>query len=318
MRLPWRAVTRSVRFVLAAGILLAASSCRAGGAPSAGLSPFSPSSPTLKMANVGGYSLAYQCQGTGSPTVILEAGYTASGIDTYGQTILPLLARTTRVCTYDRAGDGISNPRPNRVRPLTGATQAGELHTLLRAISVGPPYIMVGHSYGGMLSREFAALYPGEVVGMVLIDASSEPEIPVYQRLHAGPWIDGTVTPAPNQRIDIDATVRQLEHASSLGAMPLVVITAGILQDRWLRTAPHLEAVAQTRLAMLSANSIHVLDGGIGHLIPTLDPRVVIESTQAVIQSVRVGTPLQPCTKVFRDHPSAECLSMGKLAHQQT
>src|SRR5437764_1277262 len=127
--------------------------------------------------DVGGYRLAYECAGTGRPTVILEAGYTASGIDTYGPVILPALARRTRVCTYDRAGDGLSDARPASVRPLTGATQAKELHTLLQVIRAGPPYVLVGHSYGGMISREFAALYPRQVAGMVLLEASSEPEI---------------------------------------------------------------------------------------------------------------------------------------------
>ncbi len=73
-------------------------------------------------------------------------------------------------------------------------------------------FVYVGHSYGGMIARAFAATYPGETVGLVLLDASSEPEIPVYDRLHAGPWDDGTIRPAPNQRIDIHASVRALEE----------------------------------------------------------------------------------------------------------
>ena len=153
--------------------------------------------PKIAYANIGGYLLAYECAGAGSPTVILEAGYTASGISTYGPVILPALARRTRVCTYDRAGDGRSDARPTSVRPVTGATQAKELHTLLQVIHTGPPYVLVGHSYGGMITREFAALYGHQVAGIVLLDASSEPEIAVYDRLHAGPWIDGTAQPAP-------------------------------------------------------------------------------------------------------------------------
>jgi len=274
--------------------------------------------PETGRADIGGYSLAYECEGSGSPTVVLEAGYTASGIDTYGGKILPALATTTRVCTYDRAGDGVSDPRPGRVGPVTGATQAGELHALLAAIHVTGPYVLVGHSYGGMISREFAARYGRDVVGMVLIDASSEPEIPVYRRLHAGPWIDGTVTPAPNQRVDIGATVRQLESAPSLGTMPLVVITAGILQDRWLRTVPGLEARAQTRLADLSADSIHVLDRGVGHFIPQSDPGLVVAVVRAVIAAARSGRALAPCSSVVRGHSSAECLARGQLGHQQT
>jgi hypothetical protein len=115
---------------------------------------------------------------------------------------------------------------------------------------------------------------------MVLLDASSEPEVAVYDRQHAGRWIDGNVQPAPNRRIDIGATVRELERSPRLDKMPLIVITAGILQDRWLQTVPKLEARAQTPLALLSADAIHVLDRGIGHLIPALAPQIVIAATQ--------------------------------------
>ena len=207
-----------------------------------------PAPPKVRYADIGGYLLAYECAGTGSPTVILEAGYTASGISTYGPVILPALARRARVCTYDRAGDGLSDARPASVRPLTGATQARELHALLAVIHAGPPYVLAGHSYGGMITREFAALYRGQVAGMVLLDASSEPEVAVYDRLHAGPWIDGTVQAAPNQRINIHATVRQLEQAASLGRMPLMVVTAGILQDRWLKVRPGFMMAMPTRV----------------------------------------------------------------------
>ena len=272
----------------------------------------------IRRADIGGYSLAYQCAGHGAPTVILEAGYTASGLDTYGQTILPALAHTTRVCTYDRAGDGVSDPRPTRVKPLTGATQARELHRLLAAIHVGGPYVVVGHSYGGMISREFATLYPDEVVGMVLIDASSEPEIPVYDRLHAGPWIDGTVSPALNQRIDIHATVRQLRQARSLGSLPLVVITAGILQDKWLQTVPMLEAHAQTRLADLSTNSIHVVDRGVGHLIPENDPTIVLTAVLATVRAARSHSGLPACQKLFAAARSAHCLTRSATYRQRT
>ena len=274
-------------------------------------------SPEIGSADIGGYSLAYECAGTGSPTVILEAGYTASGLDTYGSTILPQLARTTRVCTYDRAGDGVSDARPASVTPLTGRTQARELHRLLDTIGADPPYVLVGHSYGGIVSREFAASYPSEVAGMVLIDASSEPEIPVYDRLHAGPWDDGTVSPAPNQRIDIHATVGELGAAPSLGSMPLVVITAGILQDRWLRTVPRLEARAQTRLAELSSDSIHVLDRGVGHLIPEHDPAIVIDAVLAVTRAIAGSRPLAPCETIFAPVGSARCLAGGELGHQR-
>jgi pimeloyl-ACP methyl ester carboxylesterase len=263
--------------------------------------------------------LAYRCAGSGSPTVVLEAGYTASGLDTFGGTILPQLARTTRTCTYDRAGDGTSDERPARVVPVTGATQAEELAVLLEVLHLDGPFVMVGHSYGGIVVREFAAGHMDEMAGMVLLDASSEPEIPVYDRLDAGPWLDGShQPPGPNQTIDIHATVTELEAAPSLGATPLVVVTAGVLEDQWLRTVPALEARAQTRLAGLSSDAVHVVDEGVGHLIPSDDPAVVLAAVRAVIAAGRSGQQLAACASMFRDVTSARCLARGELARQRT
>src|SRR6478752_1771549 len=138
--------------------VVACASCTSAPAPRTP-EPSVLTTPEIKVAGVGGYKLAYECAGSGSPTVLLEAGYTASGIDTYGETILPEIAKHTRVCTYDRAGDGLSDARPASVRPLTGGTQAKELHAMLAAAGVAPPYVVVGHSYGGMVAREFARLY---------------------------------------------------------------------------------------------------------------------------------------------------------------
>jgi len=100
--------------------------------------------------------------------------------------------------------------------------------------------------------------------------------------------------------------------------MPLIVITAGILQDRWLKTVPRLEARAQARLASLSTDSIHVLDRGMGHLIPALDPRIVVAATQAVLAAAASRAAFPACPQVFRSVPTAECLRPGQLGHQQT
>jgi pimeloyl-ACP methyl ester carboxylesterase len=211
----------------------------------------------------------------------------------------------------------VSEARPTSVTPLTGGTQARELHALFAGAHIEPPYLLVGHSYGGIVSREFAVQYLSEVDGMVLIDASSEPEIPVYDRLKAGPWDDGTVKPGLNQRIDIHATVSELEEALSLGGMPLVVITAGILQDRWLKTVPRLEAKAQTRLAGLSTNSVHVLDRGVGHFVPESDPKTVIAAVEAVMTAARGRGALASCDVIFSTVTTAECLASGHLGNQQ-
>jgi pimeloyl-ACP methyl ester carboxylesterase len=103
------------------------------------------------------------------------------------------------------------------------------------------------------------------------------------------------VTPSPNWRVDINATVRQLERAPTLGSLPLVVITAGVLDDQWLQTVPMLEARAQTRLASLSTNSIHVVDHGVGHFIPEHDPVIVLAAARATLRAARSRTGLEPC-----------------------
>ena len=243
--------------------------------------------------DVGGYSLFYQCIGSGSPTVILEAGYGTGGTSEFFE-FMPKVASIAHVCTYDRAGTGVSDPRPVSMNPVDGTRMASELHALLAGIGVGPPYVVVGHSFGGMIVRAFASTYPGDVTGMVLIDASSEPEIPVYRRMHAGAWIDHT------SRVDIDAMVSQALHAPSLGSMPLVVITAAVEDsDPFLARVPGLERAFQARLARLSTNSTHVLAVGSGHFIHRENPDLVLEAIREVVGAARAGSPLPPCSQAF-------------------
>ena len=108
---------RSVRawLAVAAGLALAVTACSGQATPSGQGGHAADSQPKVAYANIGGYLLAYECAGTGSPTVILEAGYTASGISTYGPVIVPALARRTRVCTYE-TGPGTGSAMPARLR----------------------------------------------------------------------------------------------------------------------------------------------------------------------------------------------------------
>ncbi|UCH60998.1 MAG: alpha/beta hydrolase, partial [Anaerolineales bacterium] len=128
-----------------------------------------------QLVDVGGYKLHINCMGQGSPTVILEAGWgDYSATWTYVQ---PEVAKTTRVCSYDRAGYGWSEPNSH---PRTANAEVEELHTLLVNAKVQGPYVLVGHSLGGMLMRVYAHNYPDEVVGMVLLDSVHEEQ---YTRL---------------------------------------------------------------------------------------------------------------------------------------
>jgi pimeloyl-ACP methyl ester carboxylesterase len=260
--------------------------------------------PLAGRADIGGFELAYECHGQGAPTVILEAGLGASGIDAFFD-FWEHVAATTRVCLYDRAGVGFSDPRP-KSEHVTAGLMADELHRLLAAIDVPPPYVLAGHSYGGMAVRMFAARYPDEVAGMVLIEASSEPEVPIYERLHAGPWIDDT------DRIDIHATVRQLHAAADVGDIPLIVVTAENISDEWLATTPALASKAQARLADLSTDAFQVVAPGSGHFVYTDDPDVVATAIQAVVEAARSKTGLYDCAQAFAQ-TDAICVKPGQI-----
>jgi pimeloyl-ACP methyl ester carboxylesterase len=120
-----------------------------------------------QLVDIGGYRLHVYCTGGGSPTVILEAGGGNPWLSWYK--VQPQVAQFTRVCSYDRAGLGWSDPSP---KPRTTQVIAEELHTLLHTAGITGPFVVVGHSLGGMDARMFAAQYPSEVVGMVLVDSS--------------------------------------------------------------------------------------------------------------------------------------------------
>jgi pimeloyl-ACP methyl ester carboxylesterase len=106
-----------------------------------------------------------RCMGTGTPLILLEAGL---GGDSSGWArVQPRLARATRVCSYDRAGYYFSDPGP---APRTADADVDDLHRLLEAASLRMPMIIVGHSLGGLLARLYAATYPTDIVGMVLLD----------------------------------------------------------------------------------------------------------------------------------------------------
>src|SRR2546430_2574221 len=122
-----------------------------------------------KLVDIGGYRLHIHCTGTGSPTVILDAGLGGTSLD--WSKVQPAVARFTRVCSYDRAGYGWSDTGPG---PRTSQQIVKELHLLLMHAQISGPYLLVGHSVGGLNMRLYAYRYPHEVAGMVLLDSTSE------------------------------------------------------------------------------------------------------------------------------------------------
>jgi pimeloyl-ACP methyl ester carboxylesterase len=245
-------------------------------------------------ADIGGYSLDYQCLGTGSPTIILEAGYDSGGTSSFGG-VWQQLAQVSRVCTYDRAGTGTSDPRPSAAATdLTSEDEAEELHTLLGAAHIAPPYVVVAHSYGGFVGRLFTATYPDEVQGLVLIESSHEDEIAPYRRYYgndpAGKWVDG------GDPLDIAATARLLRTtARDFGAMPLVVIRAQHYDDV---LSPALWRRTQADLATLSSDGIEIEALGSHHVVQNDDPEAVVAAVRATVAAARAGAPLAPCAEI--------------------
>jgi hypothetical protein len=250
-----------------------------------------PATASFGHEDVGGYQLDWTCQGSGSPTTLLEAGYDAAGISAFSELMEPL-SGISRVCTYDRAGTGSSDARPDGLH-VTGLLEAKELHALLQAAAIAPPYVVVAHSYGGFIARLFAATYRSETTGLVLIESSHEDEIEPYRQHYGnspkGDWVDG------GDLVDIAATERSLRSiARDYGDMPLAVIKAGGYEDvlteaLWNRT--------QADLATLSSNAVLVQAQG-GHFVMDDDPTVVLAAVSAVVASARSGEALAACTDI--------------------
>jgi pimeloyl-ACP methyl ester carboxylesterase len=280
---------------------------------------------TGQLVDVGAYRLHLECTGSGTPTVVLEPG--AGGSAASMGLIAPVVARETRVCVYDRAGRGWSDPAP---RPPDGTQIATDLHTLLSRAHVPGPYVLAGHSFGGLYVRTYAARYPDEVAGLVLIDSTAANTRPVppqaagsYSLLQHGASLLATTSRVGVSRIlastscsglparyrdDCRATAATgTEMAGVLGeygvasrsaseagalrdldAKPLVVLTAGEgSRPGWMGD--------QDQMARLSSDSVHRVERGATHAAFVDDPAHAAAVTRAVhdvVVALRTGSPL--------------------------
>jgi pimeloyl-ACP methyl ester carboxylesterase len=258
----------------------------------------------------GGRSLYVRCVGSGSPTVLLEAGF-GGNTDNWGA-VQRQLGQTTRTCAYDRAGLGQS-------LPIRGIHDAGDeisdLHRLVDRARIPPPYVLVGHSYGGLLVRLFADAHRDQTAGVVLVDAMGQNQdrrqLAIWRaqparvrqlllRPGSRPVEDGVNLVAGEA---LDAKVRTLDDT------PLVVITRGRPDDSGPPLPPSVRGPAnrlwmtmQDDLAALSKDSMHVIALRSGHFVQRpLDgqPIVVIRAIRAVVHAARTSTRLPPCPRVF-------------------
>jgi thioesterase domain-containing protein len=271
-----------------------------------------------KSYSVGDHELHIDCHGTGGPTVVLFSGlgeFSASWAR-----ITDAVSTTTRVCAYDRAGQGWSD---DVASPQDGVIAAADLHALLTAAGEHGPYVLVGHSIGGPYAMTYAATYPEQVAGMVLLDSSSPHQftaipsypfqyavmrrglalLPTLARLGLGPVIASGSHLPPGDAAMVDAmnatpramrngrdelsmipkVFEQAQTLTTLGSRPLAVLTASenLGTDGW--------AEAQDEIAALSDDSLHRnVDSTHAGLVE--DPHSAGESVRAITAVVHAVT----------------------------
>lgn len=259
--------------------------------------------------DVGGHRLYIHCSGSGSPTVVIDAGL--GGFSLEWRDVQQRLSANTRVCTYDRAGYGYSDAGP---MPRTSGRIAGELKTLLERARVPAPYVLVGHSFGGYNIRYFASAYPELVGGLVLVDASHPDQFrrfpatnrkpaeiaarnsqPASQRLVSRPVMPANYPADLRQRAFVLMSTYKARNAQSaefldfersadmVSRLPVPDVPVVVL-SRGKRVWPHTERgdvmekiwdELQNDLEKVSANSLHLIAANSGHSIHLDQPEAV-------------------------------------------
>ncbi|MCU1276799.1 MAG: alpha/beta hydrolase [bacterium] len=271
--------------------------------------------PAGKLVDVNGRKLHVVCAGQGGPpTVIFESSGLASS--TEWEKLLPEVGRTHHACAYDRAGMGWSEPAPG---DRSASDFVEELRGVLKSVGEKPPYVLVGHSAGGVLARAFLAAHPDEVSGLVLVDTATAsvfdrwPKVRAKMRsnLQRGRWLaavaglrladplhisgrDAALTYRPRTMIAADqlvgAAVAILPSLAPTLPVPTVVLTHGRGGD-WAGpgvVGPLDEAAieydwqgAQKELAKGPKSSLVVADKS-GHMIPAEQPELIAQAIETV------------------------------------
>lgn len=248
----------------------------------------------------GGRRLHVACAGMnveGGPTVLLEAGAGHDG-STWDR-VRPEVAKFARVCAYDRAGLG----RSDQVgAPRTVVALTEDLHALVARAKLSGPYVLVGHSLGGILARLYASYYPAEVAGMVLVDSAHEDETDRALALIPRDTLKEMLkqlrpedlVPRSNERVD-GCSIRTLMNAFDWRAdLPLVVLTQGRPYGPDMVAVPSIAPQAyQLHLAMQrdlvsrSPRGRQVIAEKSGHLIHHDQPELVVNAIREVVAEVR-------------------------------
>jgi pimeloyl-ACP methyl ester carboxylesterase len=233
------------------------------------------------------------CAGSGALTVLIVPGLGASHLD--WAAVLPALQRVTRTCVYDRAGLGSSPPRASQHQVLDAGLQARELYALLRAAGENGPFVVLGHSYGGLVARAFVNLYPTSVRGLLLAESVTP-----------GDYSDGAVWTEAGHRVDLIASARATGGGPQLGSLPLLVLSASAPDRDHLGGPTYGQPAAETTLwrqeqaadPSLSSDAIQVVARS-GHVLQQDSPASVTEAVRELVGAASHGGGRLACSPVW-------------------
>jgi pimeloyl-ACP methyl ester carboxylesterase len=274
--------------------------------------------PPGQLVDVGGHRLHVWCTGSGTPQVILETGLGGSTVG-WGF-VQPAVAQFTRVCSYDRAGLGYSDPGPS---PRTAGRMADELAALLDRSGTGGPLVLVGASSGGFSVRIFASRHPARVSGLVLVDASHEdqihevpsiaPFVPLFASLGAFRLLGVSFSASPellapevrayaratrfrasgyrtaaNEIMNMQATANEVRAGRRRLTIPVVVVTGARGADRtWMDLQRDQIGLSERGCQIVAEQSSHV--------VPIDQPEVVVEAIRGLVEVARGRNDVRLC-----------------------
>ena len=260
----------------------------------------------LVQVDTAGRRLALAGAGVGAPTVVLETGLGAESEE--WEPVLQKVQQFTHACRYDRANRGHSDPAP---KPRSAQDFVADLRSLLLTTAMARPYVLVGHSLGGLIVRLYAHQYPHDVAGLVLVDPMHEdqfdrigPLIPAafpaepdtltqLRRFWTTDWRD----PDKNHEgVAFPASQAQAHAIDSLGEIPMLVLTSGV----FLREAPpelaghrlaaHLHMLwleMHRELMQQSSNATQIVVETSGHFIQREQPEVIVAAIRQMVEMIR-------------------------------